>query len=499
MIAAMRPTHAHSTAPSVHSRPSSRNSSHNSNSTLASPSAQYKSDKLAAKASSNVANGVSGKKASAAKKLAKSQQTADVSKPNDKPAAVPGLITLTKPMTDEIQASKQQTGSSKAKKGKEAKFAADEASSTPVKASRSKKSKSSPKADTSEMLLSKSAPSASISHAQQPAQNKQGIEQASGLTWQQEMFKSASKSNVDLSHQGNSSKRQNKKSNAKQHDGNLAHPQKVAQDGRDSPALTWQQELLGAKKRTGPHFDVFADARDVETFGADDGAAQSHGQAHGKAGKRRPRAGSFGSGVPKSGKGANKGRGNDVPLRIDDLFESAKADGMVKSKSAQSQRNGGGAAAAAHGAHLHTQYPAHGAPIHIAPSTPVKKANNNSNNNAAGANQQQHPAVAAAIAYAGPNFHNSPSPASLPAPKVSESSEQEQLRARPRHHTTLLACSWKQRRVWWQRRRRGRSADPWHARHDRPCRVDFNPIQGPRACGCGFSQHCCRRIACSKA
>lgn len=413
MIAAMRPTHAHATAPSVHSRPSSRNSSHNVTSAVASPSAQAKNEKLAAKAASNVANGVSGKKASAAKKAAKSQHDADVSKPGSNSSPVPGLITLTKPMADEMQASKQQTTSSKAKKGKEAKFAADEVTSTPVKTSRSKKSKSSPKADASEMLLSKSAPSAPLTHVQQSAHGKQGVnggEQASALTWQQEMFKNASKPNADLSHQGNGSKRNNKKANqhssSAKHDGNLAQPQKV-QDGRDSPALTWQQELLGAKKRTGPHFDVFADARDVETFGADDGSAQGNGTAHGKAGKRRPRAGSFGSGGQKNGKGASKGRGNVVPLHIDDLFESVRAgDGMAKSKSAQSQRNAG---ATSNAAHLHTQYPSHGAPIHIAPSTPVKKANN--------ANQQQHPAVAAAIAYAGPNFHNSPSPASLPAPK----------------------------------------------------------------------------------
>lgn len=410
MIAAMRPTHAHSTAPSVHSRPSSRNSSHNPTSAVASPSAQSKNVKLAAKAASNVSNGVSGKKASAAKKAAKSQQNADATKPSTS-SPVPGLITLTKPMSDEMQASKQQPAA-KAKKAKEAKFAAEEATSTPVKSSRSKKSKTSPKADASEMLLSKSAPSASLAHAhaQQPSQNKQSNDagdQVPTLTWQQEMFRNASKSNADLSHQGNSSKRTNKK--ATKHDGNLAHPQHV-QDGRDSPALTWQQELLGAKKRTGPHFDVFADSRDIETFGAGDGTSQGNGQANGKANKRRPRAGSFGSGGQKNGKSVTKGRANDVPLHIDDLFESAKADGMAKSKSAQSQRNSGGNGNAAH---LHTQYPSHGAPIHIAPSTPVKKANNVNNAN----QQQQHPAVAAAIAYAGPNFHNSPSPASLPAPK----------------------------------------------------------------------------------
>lgn len=411
MIAAMRPSHTHSTAPSVHSRPSSRNSSHNNSSALASPSAQSKTEKLTAKTASNVTNGLSGKKASAAKKAAKSQQHADISKPGDKTPSVPGLITLTKPIAQEMQASKQQNGS-KGKKAKEAKFAADEAPSTPVKTSRSKKSKSSssPQADASEMLLSKSAPSAPLAHARQPAQNQhnnQGTGQASsGLTWQQELFKNASKSTVDVSQDGSRSKRSNKKlaqlHHGSKHDGNLAHPQQV-QDGRDSPALTWQQELLGAKKRTGPHFDVFADARDVETFGADDGSAQGNGHAQGKAGKRRPRTGSFGSGGHKNGKGANKDR---QAIHIDDLFESAKDDSMTKSKSAQSQRNGGGGNNAAH---LISQYPPHGAPIHIAPSTPVKKAPNNGNH--------QHPAVAAAIAYAGPNFHNSPSPASLPAPK----------------------------------------------------------------------------------
>lgn len=395
MIAAMRPSHAHSTAPSVHSRPSSRNSSHANAPAVASPSAQSKSDKLAAFAATNVANGLSGKKASAAKKAAKAQQQFEASSiNNDKPTSTPGLITLTKPISEEMQAPKQANGASKPKKGKEAKFANDEASATPIKASGSKKSKSSPKADASEMLLSKSAPSAPLTHGQRPPRNKQAadssaVEQpSSGLTWQQEMFKQqASRSNVDLSQNGNGSRRQNKKSNAaaSKHDGNLAHPQKV-QDGHDSPALTWQQELLGAKKRTGPHFDLFADARDVETFGADDGAANGHSQ--GKGGKR--------------GKGANKGRNNDTPLQIDDLFESANAYGMGKSKSSQSQRNN-------HAANPHTQYPQHGAPIHIAPSTPVKKPANGG--------QQQHPAVAAAIAYAGPNFHNSPSPASLPAPK----------------------------------------------------------------------------------
>ena len=409
MIAAMRPSHAHTSAPSVHSRPSSRNSSHANTSAVTSPSTQSKSDRHAAKAAINVANGVSGKKASAAKKTAKAQQPSEDAWPNDKPASTPGLITLSKPLSEEIQATKQPAGSSKHKKTKGAKFANDEVSTTPIKTARSKKSKSSPKADTSEMLLSKSAPSAPLTHAH-AAQKKQAdgvdAEPVSGLTWQQELFRQASKLNTESSQNGNSSRRQNKKNAASaQHDGNLAHPQKV-QDGRDSPALTWQQELLGAKKRTGPHFDVFADARDVETFGADESAAQGNVPPQGKAAKRRPRAGSFGSGGQKTGKGTNKGRNNDVPLHIDDLFESAKSDGLNNSKSSQSQRNN--TVVAHHDSNPHTQYPSHGAPIHIAPSTPARK-------NAGG--NQQHSAVAAAIAYAGPNFHNSPSPASLPAPK----------------------------------------------------------------------------------
>ncbi|SNX84937.1 uncharacterized protein MEPE_03646 [Melanopsichium pennsylvanicum] len=412
----MRPSHAHSTAPSIHSRPSSRNSSHSNAVAVASPLTQSKSDKLAAKAANNIANGVSGKKASAAKKAAKhAQQHPDPYKPSQ----TPGLITLTKPMSEEMHASKQPAG--KPKKVKEAKIATDEPSATPIKASRSKKNKSSPKADTSEMLLSKSAPSAPLTHAQQAAQQQSGADaagQSSGLTWQQEMFKNASRSNADLSN-GNGCRRNKKVSktvSAPKHDGNLARPQKV-QDGRDSPALTWQQELLGAKKRAGPHFDVFADARDVETFGADESVPQSYG----KVGKRRPRAGSFGSGGQKNGKSGNKGRTNDVPLHIDDLFEASKVDGISKSTSAQSQSRNN-----IH-ANPQTQYPSHGAPIHIAPSTPVKKAPNGN---------PQHPNVAAAIAYAGPNFHNSPSPASLPAPKFrnrlsKNSSEFERGAVRP--------------------------------------------------------------------
>ncbi len=133
----------------------------------------------------------------------------------------------------------------------------------------------------------------------------------------------------------------------------------------------------------------------------------------------------------RTARAATKSRGNDVPLHIDDLFESAKADGMSKSKSTQSQHRNNNAA------HLYTQYPSHGAPIHIDPSTPAKKAANGN---------QQHPAVAAAIAYAGPNFHNSPSPASLPAPKFGNrlgktSSELERGSMRP-----FIARSWQQRR-----------------------------------------------------
>ena len=411
----------HPSTPPVHSRPSSRNA-------VASPSTEAKAEKLAVKAAANVASGVAGKKASASKKAAKAQQPVEPTKSNAKPANTPGLISLTKPMSEEIQASKQSTGASKSKKAKEAKFAAVTSSPIPTGSSRSKKSKASPKADASEMLLSKSAPSAPLAHVQQPAQRKlddgNNVGQASGLTWQQEMFKNAGKSN------DGSSRRQNKKSNqhssnaaASKHDGNLAHPQNV-QDGRDSPALTWQQELLGAKKRTGPHFDVFADARDHETFGDDEASLHSQVQVQGKAGKRRPRTGSFGSGGQKSGKGAGKGRNNDLPLRIDDLFESAKAEAANKPKASQAPRSNNGAAG--HAAHLHAQYPAHGAPIHIAPSTPVKKPANGN---------QQHPAVAA-IAYAGPNFHNSPSPASLPAPKFhsrlgKNSSELERGSMRP--------------------------------------------------------------------
>lgn len=306
-------------------------------------------------------------------------------------AQTPGLITLSKPLTQELQTSKS-SGSSRSRKGKETSKATTEHSlATPIKNGKSKKSKTSLKADPSLNLLSRSAPA---EHGQQQGR-MQGHDTGStaenlGLTWQQELLASNNKSSPDVSQaNGRRSARRTNHQNTTKHDGNLAQPQKVEQG---STALTWQQELFNAQKHSDS--DVFADARDAETFG-DESASNNTGNVR-KGSKRRPRAGSFGSGLPKGGKANSKIRNVDHPLHIDDLFDSSVSDlpATIKSGSAEAKQT--------------TQYPSAGAPIHYDPSTPAKKIP---------VSQQQHPAVAAAIAYAGPNFHNSPSPASLPAPK----------------------------------------------------------------------------------
>lgn len=385
----MRPSHAYQQTSSAHSRPSSRNSSQSNSSAVASPS-NVKSESLAAKAASNVASGLSGKRASASKKAAKEQRSEERSA-SPKLPQTPGLISLTKPLTDEMQASKP-SASSRGRKGKETSKASIESSAgTPIKNGRSKKSKTSPNADPSPDLLSKSAPA---EHGQQhPRTQVHDTDSAAdkpGLTWQQELLASNNRSTPDVTQtNGRRPARKVNQQSTTKHDGNLAQPQKV---GQDTAALTWQQELFNSQRHNG--HDVFADARDAETFG-DEPSSHNPGSAR-KSSKRRPRAGSFGSGTPKGGQANGKAHNADYPLHIDDLFDSSVSDSPATTKVSSTQ------------AKHHAQYPPAGAPIHYDLSTPAKKIP---------VSQQQHPAVAAAIAYAGPNFHNSPSPASLPAPK----------------------------------------------------------------------------------
>lgn len=377
----MRPTSAHQQTSPAHSRPSSRSSSH-SNST--SVPANTKTDRLAVKAVHNAASGRSEKRGSK-KPNQGSHSGEDLEASRPVQAQTPGLISLTKPLADEMQAS-SPAGTPRSKKGKDnTKVATDSPAGTPIKNGRSKKKPY--KVDSSVDLLSKSAPTeSSRQQMRNRAQNVDSVTESSGLTWQQELL--ATKSTPEAApSKSRRSARQAEQQSTSRHDGNLAQPQKVGQDS----SLTWQQELFNSQKHHSN--DVFADARDAETFGEEPSSNAASGRK--RSTKRRPRAGSFGSSTTPNAKSNGKTGNADYPLHIDDLFDSSVSDSPATAKSSvRTQRN--------------VQYSSHGAPIHYDASTPAKKIP---------VPQHQHPAVAAAIAYAGPNFHNSPSPASLPAPK----------------------------------------------------------------------------------
>ncbi|SPO40664.1 uncharacterized protein PSFLO_06146 [Pseudozyma flocculosa] len=487
----MRPTHAYTHAAPVHSRPDSRASSHSS-SPAATPS-RTRADKARTRPANNAASSTamaSGRKSSNQRKSAqaKSQQQSqqqrqststtpdasvdDFSKISSQDMAaaqpasqVPGLLSLSKPLSELQDDSSAGFSPAKGKKARSdaankradggqqrnrqqrsASPPTDAAATTTAKnahsggakgASRSARRNNrggADRADASVDLLSKSAPSASLAHAKSAQKGAKAVEAAvatvaepsSGLTWQQEMlgFGSGtlgSKASADLrktgSSGGGSNKRHVTSSIGPKHDGVLAQPQQIQIS--DSSALTWQQEQFGgaggggAKRRNGPQYDVFADARDAETFGGGSGCVLVEGKT-----RRRARAGSVGSGPSAAvagkaanaakasarGKQAGGGSGGDVPLHIDDLFNSSSDHAT----SGKNHRRGQSAAVSFASVENGLQQQ---------PSTPAKKPHHHQPQQ----QQQsgQHPSVAAAIAYAGPNFHNSPSPASLPAPKFS--------------------------------------------------------------------------------
>ncbi|CAO1620786.1 unnamed protein product [Parajaminaea phylloscopi] len=166
----------------------------------------------------------------------------------------------------------------------------------------------------------------------------------------------------------------------------------------DSPAdaLTWQQELLNptSTARRGPHFDVFADAKDAETFGGsgDELAHRSAGrQRAGSVGEQSKRAAKPAKG--KKGSRANALAQSVGDLSIDDIFGNAKASTAASGGSG--------------------------------PSTPAKRPPGKGSSQSSSSPLIKVSSVPALgipngsteAAYAGPDFHNSPSAASLPAPK----------------------------------------------------------------------------------
>lgn len=160
----------------------------------------------------------------------------------------------------------------------------------------------------------------------------------------------------------------------------------MLEDGKSS--LTWQQQLLGKASARGPSVDVFADARDAATFGSP-GDVNAHL-------RRRNRAGSFGAGNTAR---TSRKHATETPLVVDDVFANF-ANPDIQGNHGRNASTGG----------------------HPSPSTPTRAQPHALSSSAAAA-------AAASLAYAGPNFHNSPSPASLPAPKFSSRSNRQSLLA----------------------------------------------------------------------
>lgn len=170
-------------------------------------------------------------------------------------------------------------------------------------------------------------------------------EYSSALTWQQQQLLTSK-----LASQ--SKKKGNKRDKDKHTLGNGSSQALQQQRKNELPSgsnKTWQQIQLEEEKSRATHNDVFADARDLQTFGEAE----------------------YGAGKSSKGK---------KPARIS---ERQRADSM-------------GEISARNTHHLSKKQQSF-ASVTLAPSTPDK------------------------IAYAGPNFHNSPSPASLPVPKFLQS------------------------------------------------------------------------------
>lgn len=170
--------------------------------------------------------------------------------------------------------------------------------------------------------------------------------------------------------------------------------QLIRKSSSPSEALTWQQELFSplSSARRGPHFDVFADAKDVETFG--DVSAASARSPAGSVGEQISQR-SFRAIKAKKGVSTAALANTAGDLSIDEIFSGPRD----RPRSAAQSSSG--------------------------PATPARRALGQAaqrNSSSPSLNAASVPAVGTTsssleAAYAGPDFHNSPSAASLPAPK----------------------------------------------------------------------------------
>lgn len=304
------------------------------------------------------------------------------------PTGTPGLLTLSRPLEEDAAPPRKSTN--KSKKDKKKAVAIDGDTPEPSPSTIHQLSSSAPEASRPlSKRAQRGAPAAGADDAaawEMPtSRDAQG---QPALNWQQQLMNAqpSSASNKAATISAGASKKASRK-------------QQAQQQAAASDALTWQQELFNpaSKAKRGPQFDVFADARDAETFGGseDEGV--------------RTRSQSMGAKKAVGGKGSKKAGlpqdiGSSGDLSLDDIFAAGGPTSAAATSSAGKQ-------------HVRiSSMPA-------GPSTPAKRAqfaatNHHSSSPALSSNLAPPPVdAAAAAAYAGPNFHNSPSAASLPAPK----------------------------------------------------------------------------------
>jgi hypothetical protein len=339
MLATMRPAQHYPQGHINDSRSTSRNSNHSNTN---SPSLDRATPSNLSRSNSGHSNGKKAPSSSAtagssSRSTKKASQLSNEVEVEAIKVIKPGLITLSKPLNGGGNKASAGIGGAKA-----------------PKASRKKKGPAllDEIKGNEEEMLSRSAPASSKGGQDEwdmPAHRAEGSAADAPLNWQQEMIASTP-----------DKKKPGKKAAGSKN--NAAHSQAAA-PAKDS--LTWQQELLGANKPRGPTFDVFADARDVATFGGtsgDERRKEPKGKKQGGASSagNRKRAGSVGeiaTHLPSKPSPSAHGLPS-IPI-----MSSSQSGSIPKQESAM-------------------------------PTTPNGK-----------------------FAYAGPNFHNSPSPASLPVPK----------------------------------------------------------------------------------
>lgn len=386
--------------------------------------------------SSSSSKGATNRKA-ATPKGATSREPKSGSKANEisvTGSATPGLLTLSKPKEANGSKSKSKAGSRKGgSSGSEKKNTnkpsglADESGEDASEAIliSSSKSRRGPQVNAvaaDEQQLSQSAPlpSAPLSRKNRELQKAdaqwstpQTSEQHSvtPLNWQQQLLSGANSSSSTGT--GTKNGKSSRKNKAQREDdrSDKEELRQLAGAPQAADALTWQQELFNAasKGSRGPQHDVFADARDAQTFGDSSGGEDRPRDGKGRG---RRRSGSLGNAQApsKNGRGKQK-KAFPIPngaadISLDDVFASSPSKHPHHTRLTSLPANSGGAGTPAKRA---AAAAAAGPQHSSSPATSMRGGPS--------ASGSASSLAAAAAAYAGPDFHNSPSAASLPVPK----------------------------------------------------------------------------------